>query len=69
MVINNEGNIAETYHKMHLYDVEIPSKNIKAYESSLIKAGNKILPPVQTPVGNVGLAIVSYLKLKYSIIM
>lgn len=69
LVINNEGNIAETYHKMHLYNVEIPSKNIKAYESSLIEAGNKILPPIQTPVGNVGLAIVSYFKLKYLIII
>lgn len=46
---------------MHLYDVEIPSKNVKAFESSLIEAGNKISPPVKTPIGNVGLAIVSFL--------
>jgi len=57
LVINNEGEIAEKYHKMHLYDVEIPSKNVKAYESSSIEAGNEILPPVKTPIGNVGLAI------------
>lgn len=59
MVINNEGEITGTYHKLHLYDVEIPSKNIKASESSLIEAGQEILPPVESPVGNVGLAIVS----------
>ncbi|XP_060844615.1 deaminated glutathione amidase isoform X2 [Rhopalosiphum padi] len=57
LVINNKGEIAETYHKIHLYDVQIPSKNIQALESSVIEAGNEILPPVKTPIGNVGLAI------------
>lgn len=68
LVINNKGEITKTYHKMHLYDVEIPSKNIKAYESNLVEAGNEITPPVQTPVGNVGLAIVSFLVVFNSII-
>lgn len=63
MVINNKGEIAATYHKMHLYDVEIPSKNIHCVESSFIEAGNEIIPPVQTPIGNVGLGIVSFFKL------
>ncbi|XP_027849946.2 deaminated glutathione amidase [Aphis gossypii] len=57
LVINNEGEIAETYHKIHLYDVQIPSKNIQAFESSLVEAGTEISPPVKTPIGNVGLAI------------
>ncbi|VVC41049.1 Hypothetical protein CINCED_3A009336 [Cinara cedri] len=57
LVINNKGEIAETYHKMHLYDVDIPSKHLKTCESSLIEAGNEISPPVKTPIGNVGLAI------------
>lgn len=61
LLIDNNGEIAETYHKIHLYDVEIPSKNVKAFESSLIEAGNEISPPVKTPIGNVGLAIVSFL--------
>lgn len=60
MVINNEGEVAGIYHKLHLYDVDIPSKNIKACESSLIDAGKEILPPVESPVGNIGLAIVSF---------
>lgn len=60
LVINDKGEIAETYHKMHLYDVEISSKNIKAQESSIIEAGHEIMPPVRTPIGNVGLAIVSF---------
>lgn len=60
MVINNKGEIAETYHKIHLYDVQIPSKNIQAIESSVVEAGTEISPPVKTPIGNVGLAIVSF---------
>lgn len=60
VVINNKGEIAETYHKAHLYNVDIPSKNIKTLESSLIEAGNEFSPPVKTPIGNVGLAIVSF---------
>lgn len=60
MVINNKGEVSATYHKIHLYDVDIPSKNIKTYESSLIEAGNEITSPVETPVGTVGLAIVSF---------
>lgn len=46
---------------MHLFDVDIPSKNIKINESSMIEAGNEISPPVETPIGNVGLAIVSFI--------
>lgn len=63
MVINNEGEIAETYHKIHLFDVQIPSKNIQALESNLIESGTEISPPVKTPIGNIGLAIVSFFHL------
>jgi len=45
---------------MHLFDVDIPSKNIKICESNTIEAGNEISPPVETPIGSVGLAIVSF---------
>lgn len=60
LIINNKGEIAATYHKVHLFDVEIPSRNIKICESNLIEAGNEISPPVNTPIGNVGLSIVSF---------
>lgn len=46
---------------MHLYDVDMPSKNVKIVESSYVEAGNEISPPVKTPIGNIGLAIVSFL--------
>lgn len=61
LVINNKGEVAAIYHKMHLYDVEIPSKNINTRESNLIEAGNEITPPVETPIGKVGLSIVSFI--------
>lgn len=63
IVINNEGKIVSIYHKIHLYDVKIPSRNIESLESNLIEAGNQIVPPVKTPIGNVGLGIVSFFKL------
>jgi predicted amidohydrolase len=60
IVINHRGKIVATYHKLHLYDVDIPSENIQTLESSIIEPGNEIIPPVQTPIGNVGLGIVSF---------
>ena len=51
------------YSKMHLFDVKIPEKNVDLRESSTVKAGEEIVPPVVTPVGNVGLAIVSPVKI------
>lgn len=63
LVINNKGEIAETYHKIHLYDIQIPSKNIMTFESNSVEAGTEISPSVKTPIGNVGLAIVSFFNL------
>ncbi|XP_050427011.1 nitrilase and fragile histidine triad fusion protein NitFhit isoform X2 [Adelges cooleyi] len=57
VVIDDRGEIASKYHKIHLYDVELPSRNINAKESSLIEAGSEIVTPVHTAIGNVGLAI------------
>lgn len=60
MVINDDGEVCRTYRKMHLFDVDIPSKNVKIQESNTVEAGDEISPPVETPIGNVGLAIVSF---------
>ena len=40
--INNYGVIKKTYDKIHMFDVEINNKE-KHQESSLFKAGNKII--------------------------
>lgn len=57
VVINSSGSVVASYDKTHLFDVDIPEKKIKLVESSYVKKGDKIVPPVSTPVGSVGLAI------------
>ncbi len=41
-----------------MYDAELSNSTIR--ESSYVKEGEKIVPPVLTPVGNIGLAVVSF---------
>eukprot|EP01132_Coremiostelium_polycephalum_P007451 gene7451-9157_t len=43
IIINSEGNIVTTYNKMHLFDVDIPSKGIKFTESKIVKPGDEIV--------------------------
>ncbi|XP_021933022.1 nitrilase homolog 1 isoform X2 [Zootermopsis nevadensis] len=57
IVINNEGNIVSVYHKIHMFDVDIPEKNTRIMESDYVLPGERIVAPVETPVGKVGLAI------------
>lgn len=59
LVIDPEGVIKSVYRKVHLFDVVIPEDNVYLQESSFIKAGNEIVSPVETPIGNLGLGIVS----------
>ncbi|KAL1130000.1 hypothetical protein AAG570_012943, partial [Ranatra chinensis] len=57
IIINNSGDIVETYRKVHLFDVNIPAKGVKLQESKIVEGGDKIVSPVQTPFGNIGLSI------------
>uniref|UniRef100_A0A1B6DP50 Nitrilase and fragile histidine triad fusion protein NitFhit n=2 Tax=Clastoptera arizonana TaxID=38151 RepID=A0A1B6DP50_9HEMI len=57
VIINNNGAIVAVYRKIHLFDVDIPEKNIRLRESDIVKKGNEIIPPINTPVGNIGLGI------------
>lgn len=59
MVLNADGKIESTYNKTHLFDADFGG-NDSLKESNWIQPGSKVTPPVQTPVGNVGLAIVSF---------
>jgi hypothetical protein len=43
-----------------MVDVDIPEKNTRGMESDYVIPGERIVPPVETPVGKVGLAIVSF---------
>jgi len=56
VIISNCGHLVQTYHKTHLFDVEIPGK-FRLKESDYVSAGMKISPPVDTPLGKLGLSI------------
>lgn len=43
-----------------MFDVDIPEKSTRIMESDYVIPGERIVPPVETPVGKVGLAIVSF---------
>ena len=55
VVIDDQGCVAATYDKVHLFDVDIPTFRIK--ESDFAVFGDSLKVPIQSPVGKVGLAI------------
>ncbi|XP_015782741.1 deaminated glutathione amidase [Tetranychus urticae] len=56
IVINSSGEIVSVYRKTHLFNLDIPGV-VHLVESEFSVAGDKIVPPVQTPVGKLGLGI------------
>jgi len=58
VIIDDSGAIVEVYRKIHLFDIDVKD-GPKFKESDGAIPGDRIVPPVPTPVGNVGLAIVS----------
>lgn len=62
-MINDNGEIIAVYNKTHLFDIEIPERGIRLKESDYVAGGSGIVDPVPTPVGKVGLAIVSFINL------
>ncbi|RDW94133.1 carbon-nitrogen hydrolase family protein [Aspergillus mulundensis] len=54
--IDNKGDITQRYQKIHLFDVDIKGGPVLK-ESSSVEKGNEILPPFDTVLGRVGLAI------------
>ncbi|GAB6021841.1 hypothetical protein CHUAL_004413 [Chamberlinius hualienensis] len=59
VILNDEGEIVSVYDKTHLFDVDIyrDDKKIRLKESDFTLPGEKIVKPIETPVGKVGLAI------------
>uniref|UniRef100_A0A1I8P4N4 Nitrilase and fragile histidine triad fusion protein NitFhit n=1 Tax=Stomoxys calcitrans TaxID=35570 RepID=A0A1I8P4N4_STOCA len=55
VLINNKGELVKIYRKLHLFDVETPEFTFR--ESKVVKAGPRLLPPVDTPIGKIGLQI------------
>ncbi|KAI7814175.1 deaminated glutathione amidase isoform X1 [Triplophysa rosa] len=57
ILINGQGEIVSVYRKGHLFDVELTSKGVSLKESAFTIPGSRLLPPVQTPIGKVGLGV------------
>lgn len=56
LVLDDQGDIRSVYHKVHLFNLEIPNV-VRLVESESYMAGNKLPEPVQTPIGKIGLGI------------
>ncbi|KAM9985362.1 hypothetical protein ACTFIZ_008911 [Dictyostelium cf. discoideum] len=56
LIIDSNGVIISEYRKMHLFDVDIPSKGVKMNESKVVKGGNDLVV-CDSPVGKLGLSI------------
>ena len=57
-IINEEGNIAAKYRKMHMFDVDLgESGGVNQRESNSFVKGNRISEPCFSPVGYLGLSI------------
>lgn len=60
VLISPEGTVSSVYRKIHLFDVDIPEKKIRLKESSYVKAGSELVLTECTPVGRIGLGVVSF---------
>ncbi|KAK7484120.1 hypothetical protein BaRGS_00024609 [Batillaria attramentaria] len=58
VIIDDQGRIRATYNKTHLFDLDL-EKRVRLHESDYTVPGERIVPPVATPVGNVALSTVS----------
>ncbi|XP_031826776.1 ntrilase and fragile histidine triad fusion protein NitFhit [Nomia melanderi] len=57
IVINSDGDIVSTYRKAHLFDMENKNTGVRLMESDYVVAGDKIEPPISTPIGKLALSI------------
>jgi len=56
LLVNSDGEIVATYAKTHLFDACVPGK-FSLKESDYVAAGTVLAPPVETPLGQLGLGI------------
>jgi deaminated glutathione amidase len=55
--INDHGDITSRYQKIHLFDVDLGPGGPALKESASVEPGMEILPPIDTPVGKLGMMI------------
>lgn len=57
VLIDSQGEIVGAYRKMHLFDMDNKSTGVRLMESDYVLPGQKIVPPISTPIGKLGLSI------------
>ncbi|XP_008216975.1 deaminated glutathione amidase isoform X1 [Nasonia vitripennis] len=57
IIINNKGELVSIYRKIHLFDMENKETGVRLMESDYVLKGSKIVPPVASPAGKIGLSI------------
>jgi len=65
IVINNTGKLVAAYRKLHLFDIDNKDTGLRLMESDYVLKGTEIVPPVCTPIGKLGLNIVSLIETSY----
>uniref|UniRef100_A0A182T378 Nitrilase and fragile histidine triad fusion protein NitFhit n=1 Tax=Anopheles maculatus TaxID=74869 RepID=A0A182T378_9DIPT len=55
ILINNVGELVASYRKLHMFNVVTPE--FKFRESETVRSGPALIPPVDTPIGRIGLQI------------
>lgn len=56
LIVDNTGSVVSIYRKVHLFNLEIPGV-VRLIESEFSTPGDRVVPPVETPVGKIGLGI------------
>lgn len=55
VLINSDGELAGSYVKLHMFDIDL--KELRLHESDFTSPGQVITPPIETPIGKIGLSI------------
>ena len=56
VIVDQSGEVKAAYRKLHLFDIDVKG-GPRLMESDIYQKGDAIIPPVETPVGKVGLSI------------
>ncbi|XP_023211076.1 nitrilase and fragile histidine triad fusion protein NitFhit-like [Centruroides sculpturatus] len=56
VILDSSGNIVEVYRKIHMFDVDLPGR-MRLCESDYTVPGSRIVKPVSSPVGKIGMGI------------
>ncbi|XP_053686001.1 nitrilase and fragile histidine triad fusion protein NitFhit isoform X2 [Sabethes cyaneus] len=55
IVVDNRGTIVGKYRKLHMFNVVTPE--FKFRESETVRSGSELVPPIETPIGRLGMQI------------